>query len=334
MNNINKPLRIIGIESSPYSVKLRAYCRYRHIPYLWVSRMPQSYQETQHLKPILMPVAQYPDGEYAIDSTPIIQRLETQCDAARSIYSNDAALNFLSLLIEDFADEWLTKCVFHYRFSYPADRRYGPRWVMDDTYPQISHAELDERTQEFLARQTERMPLVGCIPAHTELLERTYRDLLALLEPYVALEKFLFGSRPSLADFGLFGQLKTLATDPTPRDVMRNLAPRVDMWLMRLDDCSGVEGEHLALDQLDPVVSQLMGLIGEIYLPYLEANNAAFEAGKPNFSLTINGHHYTQATFKYQAKCLRILRDEYRKLTEAEREKVNAFLDRAHTHIF
>jgi len=54
---------------------------------------------------------------------------------------------------------------------------------------------------------------------------------------------YLFGSRPTLADFGLFGQLIILATDPTPASEMRRRAPDVLLWLLRLDDASGVEGE-------------------------------------------------------------------------------------------
>lgn len=275
-----------------------------------------------------MPVIQYPDGEYAIDSTPIIHNLERRCAPARTIYPNDAVLNYLSLLIEDFADEWLTKCLFHYRFTYSADRRYGPQWVMDDTYPHASRDELDNLTEEFLARQTERMPLVGCIPEHRELLEQTYHEVLEILEPHVSLETFLFGTRPTLADFGLFGQLKTLATDPTPREIMREKAARTDMWVMRMDDLSGVDGEFSSFDDIAPAVGQLLNLVCEVYLPYLQANSLAFNAGEDTFSTTLRGHAYNQTTFKYQAKCLQVLRSEFAKLTETDQQNLASLVGR------
>ena len=53
---------------------------------------------------------------------------------------SDPATAFLSLLIEDMADEWLSKCVFHNRFSKPENRSYGPAWVMDDAHPGVSRA--------------------------------------------------------------------------------------------------------------------------------------------------------------------------------------------------
>lgn len=326
MNNIEKPVRIIGVEASPYSVKLRAYCRYRHIPYRWVCRMPQYFAETQEIKPLIMPVIQYADGSYAVDSTTIIQQLESQCDASRTISPPHPALRFLSLLIEDFADEWLTKCLFHYRFTYPADRDYGPSWVMEDTHANLSRVELERISEEFRQRQTERMPLVGCVPEHAELFETTYERVLEILEPFVSLDKFLFGTRPSHGDFGLFGQLKTLSTDPTPRAVMRDRAPHVDMWLMRLDDLSGVEGEFVDVEHLPPAVREISQLIGEIYLPYLAANALAFDKQQERFAVILKGHQYSQTTFKYHKKCFDVLKREYGSLPAISKSQVEKIL--------
>ena len=105
---------------------------------------------------------------------------------------------------------------------------------MDDAFPDIDSAELSEKTAMFLNRQTERMPIVGCTPDNKEIIEWTYHETLNILEPFVALERFLFGSAPSLADFGLFGVLKTLATDPTPMQIM-HATPR-PIWVLTIHD--------------------------------------------------------------------------------------------------
>ncbi|MCZ6665905.1 MAG: glutathione S-transferase, partial [Gammaproteobacteria bacterium] len=148
--------RIIGVESSPYTVKVRAVMRFRRLPHVWLSRMPQYFEETLHVRPLLMPVVQFPDGTYRTDTTPIILDLERLHPNGRSIVPTDPAAAFLSLLIEDMADEWLSKCLFHNRFSKPENRSFAPAWVMDDAYPDLSCESLEELTAKFLERQTNR----------------------------------------------------------------------------------------------------------------------------------------------------------------------------------
>ena len=71
----------------------------------------------------------------------------------------------------------------------------------------------------------------------------------------------------------------TLTTDPTPRAIAEERAPRAVHWVTRLHDAGGVEGEWQAADEpLRPAVKQLLMLAGKYYLPYLAANRAAIEA--------------------------------------------------------
>lgn len=150
------------------------------------------------------------------------------------------------------------------------------------------------------------MALVGCTPANAPLIEATYRRVLAYLEPHVGLHDNLFGSRPSVADFALYGQLLTLATDPTPQVLMRSGSVRVESWVRQRDDTSGVEGEW---DGALPAATRgLLDLTASIYLPFLDANEAAVNRGADHFAVELAGHAYSQAPFGYQRKCLAVLR--------------------------
>lgn len=318
--------RVIGIESSPYAVKVRAVLRYRRIPHIWVARMPQFFKETQHLRPLLMPAVQFPGGDYHTDSTPIIRQFEER-HAGRSIIPPDPATAFVSDLIEDMADEWLTKCLFHYRFSYAPDAQVAASWVMDDAHPGLSETTLRETAHTFKTRQIERMPLVGCTPVNGPLFEAFFRRVLACLRPFVATDRFLFGTRPSLADFGLFGQLRTLTRDPTPGREISELAPRLRSWVRRLDDASGVEGEWNQSVEASNCVSGLLELVGQYYLPYLVANEHAVKRGKPSFELTLGGHTYTQASFRYQAKCYGYLLSAWNGLSAEAQSGLRPLLD-------
>lgn len=319
-----QPYRIIGIESSPYAVKVRAVMRYRHIPYVWVARMPQFHAETRAVRPLLMPVVQFPDGTYRTDSTPILAELEQRYPGTRSIVPAPPGDAFVSALIEDMADEWLTKSLFHYRFSRDRDAASAAQWVMDDAHPDLGHAALTKLSREFVARQTSRMPLVGCTPGNAPVLEHFYLELLRVLESYVATDRFLFGQRPALADFGLYGQLKTLAADPTPGDIMRREAPRTAHWVLRLDDASGVDGTWAG--SCRDVIPGLLDLAGRYYLPFLAANRRALDDGGGTVAMDIDGRPYAQPAYRYQGKCFDYLRHAYAALDEAARERIAPLL--------
>lgn len=319
---------MIGVESSPYTVKVRAVLRYRLLPYRWICRFPRMIGETAHVRPAIMPVVQFPDGRYRTDSTPILYDLETAHPGRRSILPDDPGLAFLSHLIEDMADEWLTKCIFHYRFGYEGDSWFAARWVMSDARADRDVASQEEEARAFRAHQIARMPLVGCTPGNAPLIEASYRRVLNTLEPFVGNDRYLFGSRPALADFGLYAPLKTLATDPTPAALLREIAPYTEHWVRRLDDASGVDGEWANPQAPLPAVARgLLQLAGEIYLPFLDANARAAEAGAASVELRLAGFDYSQPVFRYQTKCLSWLRAEFQSLAPETRERIRPELE-------
>src|SRR3979490_723496 len=121
------------------------------------------------------------------------------------------------------------------------------------------------------------MSIRGATAENRPLLEESYHRILAAFEPDVGMTRYLFGTRPSLADFAWFGQLSEMATDPTPMRIMRERAPFTDHWVRRLDDASGVEGEWYPREQaLGGMAEALLGIAGELYLPFLVAKAEAF----------------------------------------------------------
>ncbi|TKW74610.1 MAG: glutathione S-transferase, partial [Bradyrhizobium icense] len=223
--------------------------------------------------------------------------------------------------------EWITKCMFHYRWYYAPDRIFGTHWVTSDRAPGKITAKTAEAAKAFHDRQVGRMALVGCTETTKPVIEQSYARVLAALEAAVPTQEYLFGTRPSLADFGLFGQLQILATDPTSAAIMRRDAPHLHTWLMRLDDASGVEGEWLP-GGADPgrAVVDLLRLAGETYLPFLHANAEAIEEGRDTLRVRLLGHDFAQAPFKYQAKCYRALRSAYAALEPGTRARVQPVL--------
>src|SRR5690606_7031509 len=106
--------RLIGSTASPYALKMRSSLRYRRIPFDWVIMTRALRKATEHLRPSLIPVLQYPDGEYRAETSTLAYDLEAR-HAGRSIVPEHRGVAFVSDLLEDLADEWAVKVLFLYR---------------------------------------------------------------------------------------------------------------------------------------------------------------------------------------------------------------------------
>jgi glutathione S-transferase len=304
------PYEIVGLLGSPYTMKLLALLRYRRIPHIWTQLLPEMSDRRFGVRPLLLPILIDRHGKEMIDTTPIALMLEQRYEARRAI-PDHPDLRFLCLLIEDFADEWLTKAMFHYRWSFAEDVAYCSRWVASDIAPGADGVTVERIARNLADRQTARLPLVGAIGENVALIERSFRDLLAALVNHLDRFPFLFGDRPSLADFALYGQFSQLATDPVPARLMRGEAQAVFDWTRRLGDLSGCADDGWAADVLEtPGFFKILSLVSELYIPFLHANGAALDRGEDAVvDLTVNGIRYRQQAFAYQRKCLDALRE-------------------------
>jgi glutathione S-transferase len=322
-----------GLDPSPYSVKMRALLRYRRIPFVWSNTgSPRDIAMAAGLPPVI-PVLRFPDGRLMNDSTPLAYLLEHEHPGGRSVVPDDPALAWLSDLFEDFGDEWVTKMMFHYRWYYAADRAFAQTWIVNARNPVMDEAERRRTIQAFNDRQVGRMALVGCTEQNRPIIEESYRLVIDTLDRHVRSLPFLLGARPCLGDFGLFGQLQILSVDPTPAAEMRARAPNLFVWLIRLDDASGVEGSWA--DPSDPLPETLVALLAHMaktYLPFLAANARAVQNGSDKVELAMLGRDWAQAPFRYQAKCYDALCKKWQGLPAAARRRLDPILEETGCH--
>jgi glutathione S-transferase len=319
--------RLIGSTASPYAIKLRALMRYRRIPFDWVIMTKVLRQQTEQLRPNLIPVLQYPDGSFRGETTALAYDLEAR-HPERSVIPDDKAVAFVCDLLEDLADEWAVKPLFFYRWWDPEDQAYVSRWAGEEWSTSDAEAGSAEEVEQFRRRQISRMPILGATVENKPLLEESYHRILAAFEPHVGMSKYLFGSRPSLADFAWFGQLSEMATDPTPMRIVREKAPFTDHWTRRLDDASGVDGEWYPREQaLSGMSEALLRIAGELYLPFLVANAEAFAKDMERLEINVWGLPYALSPFKYQVKCLQLLREKFAALEAEHRAALRPVLE-------
>ncbi len=329
----DRPLTIVGMPGSPYSRKLRAVLRYRRLPYAWVHQFSPEARGLPKPRVELLPQLLLPGPDGALvaetDSTPLIRRLEAT-HAGRQVVPPDPAVAFLDTLLEDYADEWLTKAMFHYRWAFADDAAQAaailPRWARTDG-PEEDAVRMG---RIFAERQIGRLGVVGSNSVTAPVIEASYRRLLALLDARLAESRFVLGGRPGTADFALYGQLTQLAGfDPTPRSLALATAPRVVAWVDVVEDLSGlepVESDWLARDPLPATVRALLAEVGRVYAPFLLANADALARMAEHVTCEIDGQPWTQRPFPYQRKCLQGLREARAALGAADRRWVDDVL--------
>lgn len=334
---VPKPLlEVIGAPASPYSRKLIALLRFRRIPHAVHWGDATSILKERGLptpKVSLLPTVIVHDDDASrvmIDTTPIIRHLDQRFTRrqVRSIY--DPGLAFVDSLIEDFADEWGTKLMFHYRWNFAPDIAYSAGTLPVAIAPMLSSEQALAMGKAFAERQIERLRYVGSNPTTAPIIEAAWVRLLTILNDVFERQRFVLGGRPGAGDFALFGQLSQLALyDPTPRALAADIAPRVIAWTSTAEDLSGCalnRSQWLSLPDLAQTLTPLLEEIGRTYAPLLKANAHAAARGDDSWRAMVDGAEWQQDTFAYQVKCLSALRDEYAELPDQARHDVDQLL--------
>ena len=305
------PLRLIGLEMSPYSLKVRSYLRYKEIPFEWVTRTRSNEALFQkHARVQLIPLLMFSDDDTMQDSTPMIERLEAQYPDP-SIHPEEPAARFVSALLEEYGDEWGNKLMFQYRWGPKEDAKSAATRIVKsslDKYP------LKALTPIFIPltirRMVPRMAFAGANKTNAPHLQRSWFRTVELLEAHLQSRKYLFGERPAFGDFGVWGNLNQAHSDPTcGRHLDRN-APATVRWIDRMHNPAH-EGEFELLEHLLPTLGPLLEeQVAGRFLPWTVANAKALEAGEEQTRLEFDGERYEQKTFKYHAFSLGKLKEK------------------------
>lgn len=330
---IETPLLLSGAPGSPYTRKMLAVLRYRHIPYRFFLSGHDTLKTLPAPKVQLLPTFYLKEngGEYqaAVDSSPLIRRFEAAF-SGRSTLPSDPVVDFIDYLIEDYADEWLTKAMFHYRWHYKPDIERAaailPRWRAV-TASEDDHLKMGKM---FAERQISRLYVVGSNDTTAPVIEASYERFLGCMKSILEKQPFVMGKRPGSSDFGIFGQLTQLTHfDPTPMALTLEHAPRVFAWVDIMEDLSGVEpaeGDWIAREAVRATLGTLLKEIGRVYAPALIANAKALMAGAEKVEAEIDGKPWVQQPFPYQGKCLQWLREKREALTSDDRKILDGLL--------
>ena len=326
-------LELIGAPGSPYTRKMLAWLRFKRIPYAidWSNRKINANYPPPKVS--LIPTFYLPDDngeiEAVVDSTPIIKRLETEFPT-RSTTPPHPITRFLSDLIEDYADEWLTKIMFHYRWAFEEDAANAGSLLPFFRSIQVDDEQASVLEAAFTDRQINRLYVVGSNEITRPIIEASYLRIIDILANLIQRNEFVLGARPCAADFGIFGQFTQLSQiEPTSLAILAKRSQRVRAWVMRVEDLCGLEVDDEDWFEPEKAAAEIRDLlveIGRTYVPVMLANSAAINAGETEFEAEVDGERWAQPTFPYQAKCLQWIREAYFAMDVEDRNKAMDYM--------
>ena len=316
-------LKVIGGQESYFTGKLEAYLRAKGIPY---QNVPFTIEELQAVAVrtgfFQIPLVECADGSWLVDTTLIIDYLD-RLHPAPGTTPTDPAANFIALLLEDYADEWLWRSAMHYRWSFPNSAELLSSWLAE--HSPATDVSLAEKKAGWIARQKGIFVDGDGVTAETRAaVESSYRQALDALETIFENRDFILGDRPTQADFGFMGPMfRHFFCDPDPARLMRDTAPGVQEWVARMWNMTPQRFASAA--QIESIPSDLGALLEPMvsaYLPYLQANQQAVVAGQEQLNYEAQGVTWTEPAKPYRLWCLDQLRKSYQTLDGAARARV------------
>ncbi len=309
--------RLFGAETSPYSLKVRAFLRYKGADFEWIQRSKATQADfAQRALLPTVPLLVAPDGAASQDSTSMLGQLEKALPAPEATPS-DPALAALAPILEDYADEWLNKAMFQQRWGQSPDREAAAQRLIDQLFPGISPEKRTGAQTTIVERMESRLELVGAQLSNEPVLAASYRRFAELLNAHLEQTLFIFGGRPSVADFALAGQLQQMLADPTPGEWLRDRAPFVAAWCEFME--APTPGAPFAdLETLKPTLLPLFrDEVAASFLPWTAANSEAFSKRRKQVAVDFPEGRFEQGLQRYAARSFRAVQKAVRKASSA-----------------
>jgi len=308
--------RIYGVELSPFSVKIRSYYRYKEIPHRWIVRNADTMADYQKFAKIpIIPLVVTPEEVGLQDSTPIMEKMESLFPEP-SIHPSDPVAAFISLLLEEFGDEWGNKWMFHLRWAREEDQLSAAGRIAATMAPKGNEESRIAIRAQIIERMIGRVWFVGSNEDTAPQIESSFRDGLAQLEAHLGSRPYLFGGRPSFGDFGLWGQIYNAWTDPTGAAWIESGSPNVLDWIHRMLNPTD-EGDFESWSSLESTLAPFLAdQVGALFCPWTEANAEAMSSGAEEFTVELASGTWTQKPQKYHAKSLITIRERYQAVAD------------------
>jgi glutathione S-transferase len=262
--------RVHGMMQSYFTRKMTGYLDYKGIPWRFRRFAGMSPEAVAAGFPGGTPVVETPAGDFMWDSTAMIHHLELRFPDP-AVLPDDPVLRFLCYVVEDAADEWLYRPAVGTRWYFAENAAVGGFELARDITARMPLA-CDQAHAAVGAHVLGSCPPLGVTAENVQhWVDRVLRPWMRLLGSHLQARPYLFGARPSLADFALFGgNAAHFTNDPLCRRWVDEDAPAVVQHTVRLlEPEDQVFGDWDSSVDLPATLIALLADLGRIYLPWV-----------------------------------------------------------------
>lgn len=359
------PATLYGCPPSLFSGKARSYLRKAGIAF--EERLQSHPDYAARILPavgrFVIPVLET-GGTIVQDTTEIIDFLEAESADAFGVYPTGPRQKVMSLILEMFGDEGMLRPAMHYRWNFPEENDYFISMEFGRFMkPDATDDEARALSAMPKAAMQKYLPGLGITAETAPQIERNFEELLAALEAHFLDNPYLFGGKPTIADFGLYGPMYAhLARDPAPEMLIKRTANRVWRWVERMtavgDDMPefpDMTRQTWADDAIKETLKPVLRLVGRDYGAEVKAlvdfinsylaENPTLESGSPvitdankrvlgRISIPLGDHEVPVGARHYSLWMLQRIHDAYDALSDDDRAKVDALIEELGLEVF
>lgn len=340
---MNPAYTFYGVHLSLYSGKLRAYLRFKGIPYVEQAPSFVTFNFTIKRKTgdSVVPVLVSPEGQWMQDTSEIIDTLEQKHPEA-SVVPATPVQKFAAYLFELWGDEFWLPTAMHMRWSH-REENYAlfEKDACDCFFPGWPRWFSSFIVKNGLARMLNAfLPVLGVTPQSAPLLDKWTNEQLDALDRHFAQHPYLFGTRMSLGDLGLIGPLYAhLGRDPWPLKNLIEPRKHLHAWVQRMQNPAVRQGEFLPGDELPETLAPMLRSIFQEMTIQLQQGARVLHELKDRHPLDkrlprhtgevrypLSGGLWSQQVFPYSLWMAQRILDMFRSLPADEAEQVRDWL--------
>jgi glutathione S-transferase len=314
---------VYGMTQSYFTRKMTGYLDYKGIPWRLCRFSGNNPEVLTAGWPGGIPAVRNPEGEFMWDSTPIIHHLEL-LHAEPQILPPDPAQRFLCYVLEDAADEWFYRAAVGSRWFFEENARHGGfELAREATFE--GPLTCDQARTLVTEVMTSCCESFGVTKENAQSwIDEVLRPWLRVFSKHLENHPYIFGERPSLADFGLYGgNMAHFINDPLCRRWADEDGPAVVQHTHRITQpWDDKFGDWLSPDDVPETLIAMLSDLGRFYLPWV---SRATKAGSAELTFESGQKIEVHATdFLKEARGVLLAR-----YLELRSDALDAILDRA-----